>query len=97
MMEFARHPDGSPRILGVNHHPEIIDREHILTVLEEKRAHAMVTEEWYRERAATMKDLFCGEAEFESQRTSHYTLIEPLRRQMARVVAERCGADARMT
>ena len=96
MMEFARHPDGSPRILGVNHHPEIIDREHILTVLEEKRAHAMVTEEWYRERAATMKDLFCGEAEFESQRTSHYTLIEPLRRQVARVVAERCGAGARM-
>lgn len=92
MVELARHADGTPRILGVNHHPEIIDREHILTVLEEKRAHAMVSEEWYRERAATMKDLFRGEAEAESQRTSHYTLIDPLQRQLQRIVGERCAA-----
>ncbi len=94
MMEMARHPDGTPRILGVNFHPEIIDREHILAVLEEKRAHDMVTEDWYRERAATMKNLFHGEAERESQRTSHYTLIEPLRRQIERVVLDRCGVGA---
>ena len=96
MVELARHLDGVPRILGVNHHPEIIDREHILAVLEEKRAHAMVTEDWYRERAATMKDLFLGKTEAESQRTSHYTLIEPLRHQLQRAVAERCGASVRM-
>ena len=93
MVELARHLDGVPRILGVNHHPEIIDREHMLAVLEEKRAHAMVTEDWYRERAATMKDLFHGSAEAESQRTSHYTLIEPLRHQLQRAVAERCGVS----
>jgi hypothetical protein len=93
-MEFARHADGDPRILGVNHHPEIIDRQHILTVLEEKRTHAMVSEEWYRERVATMRDLFHGEAERESQQTSRYTLLEPLRRAVQRVVAERCSASA---
>lgn len=92
MLEMARHADGLPRILGVNHHPEIVDRELILTVLAEKRAHAMVSEEWSREREATMNTLFRGEAERESQRTSYYTLIEPLRHQLARVVVERCGA-----
>ena len=52
--------DGMPRILGVNHHPEIIDREHIMTVLEEKRAHGEVSESWYRERVDTMRDLFAS-------------------------------------
>ena len=34
MLELARDAEGMPRVLGVNHHPEIVDREHILTVLE---------------------------------------------------------------
>jgi hypothetical protein len=89
MIEFARGAGGMPRILGVNHHPEIVDREHITTVLEEKRAHGEVSEDWYRERMVTMRDLFVR-FERESRLTSEYTLLGPLRHHLARLVAERC-------
>ena len=89
MLEFARSEDGMPRILGVNHHPEIIDREHITTVLEEKRVHGEVSEEWYRERMETMRDLF-ERFERDSRLTSEYSLLGPLRHHLARLVAERC-------
>lgn len=89
MVEFARSADGMPRILGVNHHPEIVDREHIATVLEEKRTRGEVSEDWYRERVVTMRDLFVR-FERESRLTSEYTLLGPLRHHLARLVAERC-------
>jgi hypothetical protein len=89
MIEFARGADGMPRILGVNHHPEIVDREHIATVLEEKRARGEVSEDWYRERVVTMRDLFV-KFERESRLTSEYTLLGPLRHHLARLVSERC-------
>ncbi len=95
MVELARDREGiMPRVFGVNHHPEIIDREHIMTVLEEKRAHAEVTEQWYQERFMTMRDMMRGEAERQSRLTSHYTLLAPLRFQLERLVAERCGVAA---
>ena len=90
MIEFARSADGTPRVLGVNHHPEIIDREHIMTVLEEKRAHGEVSESWYQERAVTLRDLF-AKFERESRRTSEYTLLGPLRIQLSRLVLDRVG------
>jgi hypothetical protein len=90
MIEFARSADGMPRILGVNHHPEIVDREHIMPVLEEKRAHGEVTEAWYRERVVTLRDLFIR-FERESRWTSEYTLLGPLRIQLTRLVHERAG------
>jgi hypothetical protein len=93
MVELARHADGTPRILGVNHHPEIVDREHILAVLAEKRAHGEVSEKWYRERAETMSGLFHGERERQSRTTSQYTLLEPLRRHVGRLVMERCAVS----
>jgi hypothetical protein len=90
MIELARDATSTmPRILGVNHHPEIIDREHIMQVLDEKRMHGEVSEQWYRERAVTLRDLFQGESERESRLTSHYTLLAPLRYQLARIVEER--------
>jgi hypothetical protein len=88
MIEFARSADGTPRILGVNHHPEIIDREHIMTVLEEKHGHGEVTDDWYRERVVTLRDLFV-QFEKESRWTSEYTLLGPLRMQLRRLVSER--------
>jgi hypothetical protein len=90
MIEFARSVDGMPRILGVNHHPEIVDREHIMTVLEEKRAHGEVSEAWYRERVVTMRDLF-SQYERESRLTSEYTLLGPLRFHLGRIIEERYG------
>jgi hypothetical protein len=94
MVELARDPDGVfPRILGMNHHPEIIDREHVLAVLEEKRRSGAVTDEWYEERARSMRDLFHGEIERQSRLTSEYTLMGPLRHHIRRAVAERCGDE----
>jgi hypothetical protein len=90
MIELARDASGTlPRFLGVNHHPEIIDRDHIMQVLDEKRSHGEVNDQWYDERATTMRDLFRGEQERQSQLTSHYTLIEPLRLHLERVIRER--------
>jgi hypothetical protein len=89
MVELARDGEGMPRFLGVNHHPEIIDRDHIMQVLDEKRAHGEVSEKWYSERAVTMRDLFKGEEERQSRLTSHYTLLGPLRHHLERVVRER--------
>ena len=90
MVELARDPDGNmPRFLGVNHHPEIIDREHIMQVLDEKRALGEVTENWYTERATTMRELFQGENERQSRLTSHFTLLAPLRYHLERVISER--------
>lgn len=87
MVELARDADGvMPRFLGMNHHPEIIDREHIMLVLDEKRKYYEVSDRWYEERAMTMKDLFHGENEKQSRVTSHYTLVEPLRHQLNRVI-----------
>jgi hypothetical protein len=89
MFEFARGADGMPRIFGVNHHPEIVDREHIMSVLEEKRVRGEVSELWYRERSVTLRDLF-ARFERESRLTSEYTLLGPLRHHLAQLVAERC-------
>jgi hypothetical protein len=90
MVELARDAGGTmPRFLGVNHHPEIIDRDHIMQVLDEKRVHGDVDETWYEERASTMRDLFHGENERQSRLTSHYTLLAPLRFQIERLIRER--------
>lgn len=90
MVELARDPGGTmPRFLGVNHHPEIIDRDHIMQVLDEKREHGEVSDQWYAERATTLRDLFRGESERQSRMTSRYTLLEPLRFHLERIVRER--------
>ncbi len=93
MVEFARSTDGLPRILGVNHHPEIVDRVHITTVLEEKHARGDVSDDWYRERVVTMRDLF-NRFEGDSRLTSEYTLLGPIRHHLARIVAERCAVHS---
>lgn len=90
MIELARDPEGlMPRFLGVNHHPEIIDRDHIMNVLDEKRAHGEVSESWYTERATTMRDLFRDENERQSRLTSRFTLLAPLRFHLERIIRER--------
>lgn len=79
MVELARDASGTmPRFLAFNHHPEIVDREHVLQVLDEKREHGEVDQQWYDERVGTMMELF-GEKERQSRLTSEYTLFAPLR------------------
>lgn len=90
MIELARHADGMPRFLGMNHHPEIIDRDHFRQVLDEKLAHHEVDQQWCDEREGTIRELFSdSEKERHSRLTSHYTLFEPLRHQLGRVIALR--------
>jgi len=92
MLEFARDAAGKmPRVFGMNHHPEIIDRDHVLEVLDEKRNHGEVSERWYQERASTMTDLLQGENERQSRLTSHYTFLGPLQHHVSQLIEERCG------
>ena len=86
MVELARDASGEmPRFLAFNHHPEIVDREHVLQVLDAKRAHGEVDQQWYDERVGTMMELF-GEKERLSRLTSQYTLFEPLRFHLRRAL-----------
>ncbi len=86
MVELARDSSGEmPRFLAFNHHPEIVDREHVLRVLDQKRAHGEVDQQWYDERVSTMLELF-GEKERQSRLTAQYTLFEPLRFQLRRAL-----------
>jgi hypothetical protein len=88
MAEFARH-DGMPRILGVNHHPEIIDRDHVLQVVEEKWRHGEVSRKWYEERLHTLENEMIGDNVRRSRLTSEYTLLGVLRHHLTQLVAAR--------
>ena len=69
-----------PRVFGVNHHPEIVDRARVLMVLWQKRARGEVSHEWYVERAQAMTVTLRDEdADRRLDLTSRYTLFGPLR------------------
>jgi hypothetical protein len=88
MLELAREGEsGMPRIFGVNHHPEIIDRDHVLTVLTQMREHGEVSETWYRERMDTLVRQFHGERERQSRLTSEFTLLGVLRHHIGQIVS----------
>jgi hypothetical protein len=91
MIEWARDRQGvMPRFLGVNHHPEIVDRSRQRLILTEQLERGNVTEEWYRERLDTLTRNYPDE---DSDRrlhvTSDYTLLGPLRFHLFRLVRER--------
>jgi hypothetical protein len=81
MIEVARAEGGvMPRILGVNHHPEIGDRHRQLLVLKKKRARGDVDPAWFAERLAALTQPHDGDAGDEHLlMTSGYTLMAPLR------------------
>ncbi|MBV8147861.1 MAG: hypothetical protein JO092_02075 [Candidatus Eremiobacteraeota bacterium] len=51
MCEFARKPNGVPRIFAANHHPEIPNAAVLAALLERKLAQGEVTPQWYAGRA----------------------------------------------
>ncbi len=93
MIEVAREAgDDLPRILGVNHHPEIINRDRQLTALRKQLERGAVTEEWYAERQATLTQPI--EDEFADRLlhlTSSYTMLAPLRARIYRAIEERAA------
>jgi hypothetical protein len=80
-VELARDGDGvMPRILGVNHHPEIVNRPRQLTVLRKRMDRGGVTEDWYAERARTLSTAIGDQrGERSLQLTSSYMFLGPLR------------------
>jgi hypothetical protein len=94
MWEAERDVTGRmPRIFGVNHHPEIVDRTRVLMLLWQKRARGEVSHDWYAERAQAMTVTLRDEdADRRLDLTSRYTLFGPLRYYMHRQVRLRAAA-----
>ena len=90
MIELARDRNGvMPRMLAVNHHPEIYDLELQRELMAEKLARGEVTQKWYDERHDTIGALLSPEATRHLILTSRYTLICPLAFHVFRAVRER--------
>lgn len=81
MLELARDKAGvMPRVFGVNHHPEIVDRARQLVILEQKLERGEVDAQWVAERREVLTRTFPHEdSDVRLQRTSDYTLLGPLR------------------
>jgi hypothetical protein len=88
MWEAARdRTGGMPRVFGVNHHPEIVDRARALRILWQKRSRGEVSHDWYRERADAMAEtLRDGAADRGLDVTSRYTLFGPVRYHLERQI-----------
>ena len=81
MMEAARDGAGTmPRIFGVNHHPEIVNRARLLTVLDQMHERGEVTDDWYAERKMTLTEPIEDEwGDRLLHMTASYTFMAPLR------------------
>jgi hypothetical protein len=94
MLEFARDRGGvMPRVFGVNHHPEIVDRGRQLLMLRQKRARGEVSDAWFEERLEILTRAYPDEnSDQRLHLTSDYTLLGPLRFFLYRAVRERAEA-----
>jgi hypothetical protein len=97
MIEFARDRGGiAPRMLAVNHHPEIVDRGRQKMILDQKRSRGEVTEEWYRERLDILTRTFpLEDVDQRLHLTSDFTLLGPLRFHLFRQIRERAAPSGR--
>ncbi len=94
MLEFARDGGGvMPRMFGVNHHPEIVDRARQLMLLRQKRARGEVSDAWFEERLEILTRAYPDEnSDHRLHLTSDYTLLGPLRFHLQRAVRRRAEA-----
>lgn len=97
MIEVARASDRVvPRVVGVNHHPEIVDRPRQLTILKNRLDRGEVAPEWYEERARTLAEPVADpDGDRLLHLTSSYTLMGPLRLFLYRAIGERAAALGR--
>ena len=81
MIEFARDSGGMmPRIFGVNHHPEVLDRARQIQIVEQKLERGEVSAKWVAERLEALTRTFPDEnSEQLLAQTSDYTLLKPVR------------------
>jgi hypothetical protein len=81
-----------PRVFGVNHHPEIVDRSRQRMILEQKRERGEVTEEWYLDRRRLLNQYPDDSTDQRLHLTSDFTLLAPLRYFLYRALRERAEA-----
>ena len=98
MIEFARDRGGVlPRVFGVNHHPEIVDRSRQMMILRQKYERGEVSREWCEDRARVLTETYPDEnSDQRLHLTSDYTFLGPLRFHLHRQVrlrAEALGFD----
>lgn len=95
MVEVADDPPAAiPRMLGVNHHPEIVNRQRQLVLLEKKRARGGVNEQWVAERMAALTETVDADTKDHGLHlTSSYTLMGPLRFALYRAIRLRAEAQ----
>jgi hypothetical protein len=92
MIQVAADGEGAPRVLAVNHHPEIVNRERQMILLRRKRDRGDVSDDWYQERLHTLEQSVAGSmTDHLLHLTSSYTLLAPLRTHVCRVIAQRAG------
>jgi len=91
MMEIARDPSGSmPRMFAVNHHPEISDRDRLLTMLRAKLDRGEIDPAWYAQRVELLEAHFDDREHDAALRvTSEFTFKGPLRFHLVRAVRRR--------
>jgi hypothetical protein len=91
MVEFSRDRGGvMPRVFGVNHHPEIVDRHRQLMILQQKLDRGEVTADWAEERLEVLTRTYADEdSDRRLHLTSDYTLLGPLRFFVHRQLRER--------
>jgi hypothetical protein len=96
-IEVARGPGGIlPRMLGVNHHPEIVNRPRQLTNLKKRRERGAVTDAWYQERVRTLTETIGDpRGEYWLNLTSSYLFLGPLRFHLYRQIRLRAAALGR--
>ncbi|HEV8253751.1 MAG TPA: hypothetical protein VGQ78_03280 [Vicinamibacteria bacterium] len=94
MAEFARDAGRvMPRVFGVNHHPEILDRTRQMRILQEKLQRGEVTREWAEDRGRILMTSYPDERTDRRLRiTSDYTLFAPLRFHLYRQLRLRAEA-----
>ncbi|HZN54638.1 MAG TPA: hypothetical protein VFB67_04890, partial [Candidatus Polarisedimenticolaceae bacterium] len=100
MMEVARDAGGTiPRVFAVNHHPEIVDRTRLMTMLEAKLGRGEIDPEWFAYRKRTLDEHFPdAESDGDLRVTSAFTFAGPLRfhlTRLARMRAEELGSAFR--
>ncbi|MBV9440536.1 MAG: hypothetical protein JOZ24_11135 [Candidatus Eremiobacteraeota bacterium] len=89
MVEFARRADDTaPRILGVNHHPEVVSADALEAALQRGRAAGEISDEVYRSRSAIITELRRpGHDETARSVGSAYTFTRLVRHHLERMIA----------
>jgi hypothetical protein len=96
MLEVARDRQGVvPRIFGVNHHPEIVNRPRQLTILRKRMERGEVTPQWFAERSAALTEDIDEHGDRSLHVTSSYTLLAPMRHYVYRLALRRALALGR--